>query len=103
MPSKTAILQQGTVKESDMKFGIFIRRAIGTGAFIAGIIALILPVLPGWLFIGVGLYFLSLDSPGMQQRIKILRDRYMHFDTLMKSIDARFGKKEDYESDKTVL
>lgn len=56
-----------------------------------GIVSLVLPVLPGWLFIGIGLYVLSLDSPGMQGRIRALRVKYRRVDSVMKEVERRMG------------
>ncbi len=77
-----------------MNWMVIVRRIGGTAAFMLGIISLVLPVLPGWLFIGVGLYILSKDSPGMQGRINVLRARYRHMHTLMNEVERRFGHHE---------
>jgi hypothetical protein len=74
-----------------MRWGVIMRRTGGTAVFILGIVSLILPILPGWLFIGVGLYILAQDSPGMQERIASLRARYRHVDRVMDEVERRFG------------
>jgi uncharacterized membrane protein YbaN (DUF454 family) len=74
-----------------MNWMVLLRRIGGTAAFMLGIVSLVLPVLPGWLFIGIGLYILSKDSPGMQGRINVLRSRYRHVHTMMTEVERRFG------------
>lgn len=74
-----------------MRWAILFRRVGGTAAFMLGIVSLVLPVLPGWLFIGIGLYILSKDSPGMQGRIRALRARYKRIETLMGHVERRMG------------
>jgi len=80
-----------------MNLMIILRRVAGTILFIVGLLGLILPILPGFLLIGVGLYLLSLDSPGMQLRIHQLRQEYPHFDKLMKLSDDWKTKVEEGE------
>lgn len=80
-----------------MRWAILFRRVGGTAAFMLGIVSLVLPVLPGWLFIGIGLYILSLDSPGMQGRIRTLRARYKRIETLMSHVERRMGHKQSPE------
>ena len=74
-----------------MRFSVLLRRIGGTTIFMVGIVALILPVLPGWLLIGLGLYILSLDSPGMQNRLDALARRYPHVDRVLATIEKRLG------------
>lgn len=86
-----------------MRWMVFFRRVGGTAVFMLGIVALILPILPGWLLIGVGLYILSLDSPGMQERIFALRKRYPHADKVMTEVESRFGSKKVIEKEHTPI
>lgn len=90
-----------------MNLMIILRRVLGTILFIVGVLGLLLPVLPGFLLIGVGLYFLSLDSPGMQLRINQLRREYKHFDMLMKLSDdwqkKEASKEEIGDSEKDIV
>lgn len=74
-----------------MRFSVLLRRIGGTTVFMVGIVALILPVLPGWFFIAVGLYILSIDSPGMQARLDALAHRYPHVDRALATVERRFG------------
>ena len=76
-----------------MNFMVLARRILGTVLFIVGMVAWILPIIPGWPLIGVGLYILSLDSPGMQTRILQLKQRYPHFKKGMERIE-RFLQKD---------
>lgn len=78
-----------------MKFSVLLRRIGGTTVFMLGIVALILPVLPGWFLIAVGLYVLSLDSPGMQARLDALAHRYPLVDKVLASVEKRFGVARD--------
>jgi len=74
-----------------MRFSVLLRRIGGTTLFMVGIVALILPVLPGWFFIAFGLYILSLDSPGMQNRLDALARRYPHVDRMLGMVEKRLG------------
>lgn len=74
-----------------MRFSVLLRRIGGTTIFMVGIVALILPVLPGWFLIGLGLYILSLDSPGMQSRLDALALRYPHVDRVLGIVERRLG------------
>jgi uncharacterized membrane protein YbaN (DUF454 family) len=80
-----------------------LRRIGGTAVFILGIVALVLPVLPGWLLIGVGLFILSKDSPGMQDRIMALRRRYASVDKVMREVERRFGPREKTDVPEIVI
>lgn len=68
-----------------------LRRIGGTVVFMVGVVALAIPIIPGWLLIGVGLYLLSVDSPGMQQRIIVLRARHRHLNMLLAPVDRLLG------------
>lgn len=74
-----------------MSFLALLRRIGGTVIFMVGVVSLALPIIPGWFLIGVGLYLLSVDSPGMQQRIAILRVRHRHLNALLTPIDRLLG------------
>ena len=52
------------------------RRIGGTILFTIGVISLLLPFVPGWLLIVLGLYTLSIDSPGLTDRLDALCARY---------------------------
>jgi hypothetical protein len=74
-----------------IRWMIFLRRVGGTVFFILGLIGALLPIVPGWLLTGVGLYLLALDSPGMQHRIRVLRRRYRRVDLVLSQAEKRFG------------
>jgi len=74
-----------------MTFFALLRRVGGTVIFMVGVVALALPIIPGWLLIGIGLYLLSVDSPGMQQRIVVLRARHPHLNRLLSPVDRLLG------------
>ncbi len=84
-----------------MRFSIILRRIGGTTVFMIGIVALILPVLPGWFLIAVGLYILSIDSPGMQLRLDMLSRKYPIVDRTLAQVERRFGvtRKRGYTTD----
>jgi uncharacterized protein YqgC (DUF456 family) len=86
-----------------MRWTVLLRRIGGTAVFILGIVALVLPVLPGWLLIGVGLFILSKDSPGMQDRIMALRRRYVHVNKIMTEVERRFGPREKADVPEIVI
>jgi uncharacterized membrane protein YbaN (DUF454 family) len=77
-----------------MNLMILLRRTIGTISFMVGLIGIVLPVLPGVILIALGLYILSIDSPGLSLRLRQLRNRYRYFDIAMSHIEKRFGKIE---------
>jgi len=52
----------------------------------------LLPMVPGWLLIGLGLYLLSVDSPGMQHRIGAVRARYAFIDRLFVPLDKLYAR-----------
>ncbi len=53
-----------------------LRKAVAMGLFVFGVVGLVLPLLPGWLLIGFGLYLMSIDSPAMQAHIHRYRTKY---------------------------
>ncbi len=61
-----------------------LRKTVATGLFVFGVVALVVPLIPGWVMIGVGLYLLSIDSPKMQGAVLRYRTRYASFDRLLK-------------------
>ena len=85
-----------------MNMMTIMRRIGATVLFIIGLLGLILPVLPGLPMIALGLYFLSLDSPGMQSRILQLRQKYTYFDKLMRLVDTKIDIIHDEDGPKEV-
>lgn len=67
----------------------YLRRLGGTALFIIGVVALVLPLLPGFVFIALGLYVLSIDSPKIHEHTKRIRYRYKHIDTAMVHVERR--------------
>ena len=67
------------------------RRISGTSLFMVGIVALPIPVVPGWLLIGVALYILSIDSPGMRPRVAALRVRHPFLNRVLVPLDRLLG------------
>ncbi len=78
-----------------------IRKMAGSILFIMGVFALVLPIIPGWLLIALGLYILSLDSPGLDRRLRVLRSRFPHIDRLLSKHDGRFSKTPPLEGPPT--
>lgn len=69
-----------------------LRKAFATGLFVCGVVALILPILPGWLFLGAGLYLMSIDSPIMQEHIARYRLKSQMVDKILRFSYDRFHK-----------
>jgi hypothetical protein len=67
---------------------------LGIVLFLFGLISLVLPVSPGILLIALGLYVLSIDSPGLRRRIDAIRARYTAIDRACAPIDRFFLKKD---------
>lgn len=61
-----------------------LRKTVATGLFIFGTVALALPLLPGWIMIGAGLYLLSIDSPAMQGHIARYRAKFRYLDKVLR-------------------
>lgn len=70
----------------------YLRKAGGTALFVIGVVSLILPILPGLLFIALGLYILSIDSPKMRERTSQIRYRYKSFDAVMLRVDRHLAR-----------
>lgn len=68
-----------------------LRRVGGTSLFMVGIVALPIPVVPGWLLIGLSLYILSIDSPGMRPRVAALRARHALLNRMLVPLDRFLG------------
>jgi hypothetical protein len=69
-----------------------LRKTVATGLFIFGVVALALPLLPGWIMIGLGLYFLSIDSPVMQGHIARYRAKFRYLDHALRHSYDRFNQ-----------
>lgn len=74
------------------------RRTGGTVLFTVGICSLVLPIIPGVLLIAVGLYLLSLDSPGLKRRFELLCARYPLLDRIHREGHRLFGRNPDDNS-----
>ncbi len=59
-----------------------------------GVFALVLPIIPGWLLIALGLYILSIDSPGLERRLRTLRARFPRIDRFLEKHDGRFSRQQ---------
>lgn len=86
-----------------MNWMVLLRRIGATALFMIGVIGLLLPIVPGWIFIGVGLYILSIDSPGIEGRINALRTKYRHINNAMHGVENRFGKRPKIAHDDISL
>lgn len=56
-----------------------LRIALGTGLTLLGIIGLLLPIMPGLIFLAPGLFFLSEDSTLVRKMMKKLESRFPAF------------------------
>ncbi len=66
-----------------------IKRAAGWGFVALGLVGLVLPILQGFLFLGVGLYLLADDSPWVQRKIEALRRRFPRYAETFDESQAR--------------
>ena len=73
----------------------FLRKTVATGLFIFGVAAAALPLIPGWVLIGLGLYLLSIDSPAMQGHIARYRAKYRSLDHLLRHSYDRLEKRAE--------
>lgn len=69
-----------------------LRKTVATGFFIFGLVALALPLLPGWVLIGFGLYLLSIDSPQTQDTIARYRAKFRYLDHVLRHSYDRLPK-----------
>lgn len=76
-----------------------LRKMAGSILFMMGVFALVLPIIPGWLLIALGLYILSIDSPGLDRRLRVLRSRFPHLDRFLGKHDARFSGQSERADD----
>lgn len=60
-----------------------LRKTVATALFVFGTVALVMPLVPGWVLIGFGLYLLSIDSPEFQERIVRYRTKHRTLDKLL--------------------
>ena len=54
----------------------WVRICGGTLLLLIGLTGLILPIMPGWIFIAPGLLLLSADVPPIRRRLRYLERRY---------------------------
>ncbi|MBI4183747.1 MAG: hypothetical protein HY521_07095 [Proteobacteria bacterium] len=67
----------------------WLRRGAGWGFVVVGLAGLVLPVLQGVLFLGVGLYLLADDSPWARRAIARLRRRFPRHAQTLDRAEAR--------------
>ncbi|RJR38348.1 MAG: DUF2892 domain-containing protein [Desulfobacteraceae bacterium] len=72
-----------------------LRIALGILSLILGIAGLILPILQGWLFLGIGFVLLSKDVPFIKRASDKLEKRFPQLAKTRKRLKSRFtrGKK----------
>lgn len=73
------------------------RRTGGVVLCTVGVFSLALPIIPGWLLIVVGLYLLSVDSPGLKRRFGLLCARYPLLDRIRQKGHRLFGSADDHD------
>ncbi len=61
-----------------------LKKTVATGLIVFGVIALVVPLIPGWVCIGLGLYLFSVDSPGIQGKILHYRTKHASLDKILK-------------------
>ena len=79
-----------------------LRRIGGTLAFLVGTLFLLIPLIPGWPLIGVGLYLLSVDSPEFDDRVRALRKRFSLLDSILAPLDRFLGYEPRAESNEKL-
>lgn len=79
-----------------------LRRILGTVLFLLGIVAVPLPILPGAIFMAIGLYVLSIDSPGLAMRLAALRTRAPAIDHVVAFFERLSGRSEPPSKDATI-
>lgn len=67
-----------------------LRTTVATVLFIFGVASLALPVLPGWVFLGMSLYLFSIDSPRIQGHVHRYRTRFSSLDKVLKHSYDKF-------------
>ncbi|MDD5204505.1 MAG: PGPGW domain-containing protein [Desulfobacterales bacterium] len=72
-----------------------LRIALGILSLILGVAGLVLPILQGWLFLGIGLVLLSRDVPFFQKLSDRLEHRFPKLVRMRKAAKGKFtrGKK----------
>src|SRR5262245_4519088 len=73
------------VERIKKKTKIYLRQTAATLLLIVGLASLSLPLLPGWLFLGVSLYLFSIDSPRAHDFFDKLRKKYPFLDRIGKA------------------
>jgi len=68
-----------------------LRKIGGTVIFMIGVIALPIPIIPGWFLIGAALYIFSIDSPDIHAYIGKLRMRYKIINYVLMPLDRLLG------------
>lgn len=61
-----------------------LRKAISVSFIVIGVAGLIVPLIPGWLFLGPGLFLFSIDSPRMREKIHHYRTKHSAVDRALK-------------------
>ncbi|RJR52431.1 MAG: DUF2892 domain-containing protein [Desulfobacteraceae bacterium] len=69
-----------------------LRIALGILSLVVGIAGLILPILQGWLFLGIGLVLLSRDVPFIKRASDKLEQRFPQLARARKRIKKRFTR-----------
>jgi uncharacterized membrane protein YbaN (DUF454 family) len=83
-----------------MKFHLFrhlsprVRILLGVLSLILGLAGLILPLLQGWLFIGIGLILLSRDVPFFRRLRDRLEQRFPRLARIREGAKRRFTRKK---------
>jgi uncharacterized membrane protein YbaN (DUF454 family) len=76
------------VRESVLKG---LRVAGGATLVLIGLAGLVLPIMPGWLFVIPGLVLLSADVPAIRRRLRYLERRYPWLRQMMDKVRRKRG------------
>lgn len=61
-----------------------LKKTVAISVLFFGMAGVVLPILPGWVLIGLGFYILSVDSPRIQEKILTYRTKYRFLDQALK-------------------
>ncbi|MBX9906483.1 hypothetical protein K2X96_01125 [Patescibacteria group bacterium] len=57
-----------------------LRKIVATCLLVCGLLFVALPILPGWVLIGLSLFLFSIDSPRIQNYVHTYRNKHRYLD-----------------------
>jgi uncharacterized membrane protein YbaN (DUF454 family) len=61
-------------------------------SIVIGILGLVLPIIPGLVFLAAGVYFLGLSSPWVWSKLDHIKIRYPRFGTIFDTFDRKISR-----------